>query len=459
MMEASMIHTHATGMCPKATPLSPSNSRFAMTNLLSAACLVLLQGSAAALPQSPDPGAELVFPGLLEKSAREAGNPLATYAAMCALDEEYRASKVFAAIYPEVRFNYEEFLGLPLAGVEAMSLPALAMKPSNAEAVIPPEYEARDAVAVIAEMARSTRLVIYGEEHHLPQTRSIYEQLLRELWREGYRYLAAEAFADEVMSPGFTGPRYTSGYYVMDPVFASAVRTAQRLGFQLVAYDTAERGPAEDGSFRDRTQAENIKKLVFDRDPQAKLLVLAGRGHAAEIPPADGWTPMASVLKRITGIDPFTIYAPTMSQRATPAEEDPVYRWATERDLVTSPTVFVNATEHLCLGSGNCDAYVFWPRFAVQDGRPDWMVKTMGRRAVSIPDAVRKGSGLRLIQAFLAGEPESAVPVDQVLVREGESWPMLMLPEEECWIRAVDTKGKVEGPVSLKAPPHIASDK
>ncbi len=454
-----MIHAHAAGMSPRTVPLPPFNLLFAKSIRLWAVCLVLLQGSAAAWPQSPEPGAELVFPGLLEKPAREAGNPLATYAAMCALDEEYRASKVFAAIYPEVRFNYEEFLGLPLAGVEAMSLPALVMKPSNAEAVIPPEYEARDAVAVIADMARGTRIVICGEEHHLPQTRSIYEQLLRELWREGYRYLAAEAFADEVMSPDFTGPRYTSGYYVMDPVFASAVRTAQRLGFQLVAYDTTERGPAEDTSFRDRTQAENIKKLVFDRDPQAKLLVLAGRGHAAEIPPADGWTPMASVLKRITGIDPFTIYAPTMSQRMTPEEEDPTYRGATARGFVIGPTIFVHDKEHLCLGSGNCDAYVFWPRFAVQDGRPDWMVKTMGRRSVSIPDAVRKGSGLRLIQAFLAGESESAVPVDQVLVREGEAWPALMLPEEECWIRAIDAKGKVEGPISLKVPPHKASDK
>ena len=42
-----------------------------------------------------------------------------------------------------------------------------------------------------------------------------------------------------------------------------------------------------------------LKRLVFDVDPGAKLLVLAGRGHAAEVPPADGWTPMASVLKQL----------------------------------------------------------------------------------------------------------------------------------------------------------------
>jgi hypothetical protein len=447
--------------CPSLTPKESrlSNPWFELRMRLSAICLALPQGPAAALPQTPDPAAELVFPGLLEKSAREAGNPLATYAAMCALDEQYRGSKVFAAIYPEVRFNYEEFLGLPLAGVEAMSLPALRMPPSKAEAGILTEYEARDAVDVIAAMAKGTRLVIYGEEHHLPQTRSVYERLLRELWGQGYRYLAAEAFTDEVMSPDFTCPRYTSGYYVMDPVFASAVRAAQRLGYRLVAYDTAERGPEGDDSFRDRTQAENIKKRVFDRDPQAKVLVLAGRGHAAEVAPADGWTPMASVLKRITGIDPFTVYAPTMSQRLTPAEEDPTYRLATARDLVSGPTIFAKDKEGRCLGSGNCDAYVFWPRITVQDGRPDWMRKTMGREAVPIPEEFRGGSGLRLIQVFPAGDPASAIPVDQVLLREGEPLPTLMLPERECWIRAIDAKGVVVGPVPLKVLAHPPNDK
>src|SRR6266567_9023588 len=254
----------------------------------------------------------LVFPGLLKKEALEAGNPLAPYAAMLALESQYRKSKVFAGIYPEVRFNFEEFVGFPLSGVEAMSLPMYRRKIANAETPIPTGFESESALKVIEREARKTRMVIYGEEHHLPQTRSLYESLLRALWRQGYRYLAAETFTDEVMSHDFKYPDYQSGYYLLDPVFADAVRVAKDLGYKLVAYDTEERGPSGDASFRDRTQAENIKGRTFDRDPQAKVLILAGRGHASEEVAQDGWKPMASVLKRLTGIDPFTAYAPRM---------------------------------------------------------------------------------------------------------------------------------------------------
>jgi len=223
-----------------------------------------------------------VFPGRLKKDALEAGNPLATYAAMIDLESQYRQSKIFAGIYSEIRFNFEEFLGLPLAGVQAMSLPALHRKTPSMETPIPVSYEPESALKVIEREAGKTRLVVFGEEHHLPQTRSLYESLLRVLWRQGYHYLAAEAFTDEVMRTDFKYPDYQSGYYLLDPVFASAVRVAKSTGYKLVAYDTTERGSGVDASFRDRTQAENIKARTFDRDPQAKVFIIAGRGHASE---------------------------------------------------------------------------------------------------------------------------------------------------------------------------------
>jgi hypothetical protein len=423
--------------------------RLGLSALLSGVCVASLHGSASAGPQVGDAAAELLFPGQLEDRARVAGNPLATYTAMLALDARYRASKKLGAIYPEVRCNYEEFLGFPLAGVEAMSLPALRMDPSSEQTPIPPEYEPRAAVDVIVDMAKTTRLVIYGEEHHLPQTRSIYEPLLRELWRLGYRYLAAETFADEVMAPDFTYPSYHSGYYLMDPVYSAAVRTARRLGYRLIAYDTTERGPPGDGSFRDRTEAENIKKRVFDGDPEARVLVIAGRGHAAEVPPADGWTPMASVLKKLTGIDPFTIFAPTMGQRMTPSEEDPRYRFATARDLVHGPTIFVRKNG-ACLGSGNCDAYVFWPRFVVEQGRPDWMTLTLGRRRIAIPDRFAEGGGARLVQAFVAGEPVTAIPADQVVLTDEKEKKVLMLGAGDYSLRTIDRLGTVLAAGPLK---------
>jgi hypothetical protein len=387
----------------------------------------------------------LVPPILLKKEALQAGNPLATYAAMLDLEPQYLKSKVFADFYREIRFNLEEFLGFPLAGVQAMSLPTYRRAKPSVEPPLPEFYRAENAISVIEREARKTRLVIWGEEHHLPQTRSLYEALLRMLWQQGYRYLAAETFADKLMNAEFKYPDYQSGFYLRDPVFAAAIRTARSLGYKLIAYETQERGPTGDGSFRDRKQAENIKARIFDHDPQAKVFIIAGRGHASEETALDGWTPMASVLKRLTGINPLTLYAPRMSQRLTSDEEDPFYRFATSHGLVKEPTIFVNRSEGRLLGSdrGDLDAYLFWPRIEVKDGRPDWMVKELRRKPIKIPRQLLNGSGMRLVQVFKEGEPASAIPIDQVIIDDQSDRKVLMLPKGKFWLRTVDRDSKV----------------
>jgi hypothetical protein len=394
---------------------------------------------------------QLVPPILLKKEALQAGNPLATYAAMLDLEPQYLKSKVFADFYREIRFNLEEFMGFPLAGVQAMSLPTYRRKTPGLESPLPKFYRAESAISVIEREARKTRLVIWGEEHHLPQTRSLYEALLRALWQQGYRYLAAETFDDQLMNPEFKYPDYQSGFYLLDPVFASAIRTARSLGYKLIAYETQERGPAGDGSFRDRKQAENIKARLFDHDPQGKVFIIAGRGHASEETASDGWTPMASVLKRLTGINPLTLYAPRMSQRLTPDEEDPFYRFATSHGLVKEPTIFVNRSEGRLLGAdhGDFDAYIFWPRIEVKDGRPDWMIKELRRKPIRIPRRLLNGSGMRLVQVFKEGEPASAIPIDQIIINDQSDHKVLMLPRGKFWLRAIDRDSKVIGEAAL----------
>jgi hypothetical protein len=395
-------------------------------------------------------GAALVFPGLLAKQAREEGNPFAVLAAMQELEEQYLQSPIFASIYPEVRLNYEQFLGVPDAGPRAMQLPGLRFEPGQVNTSALKGFEPDAAIDVICRRAENTSIVIWGEEHHLPQTRSLYRPLLERLWNQGYRYLAAETFADVVMEDSFARPDYRSGYYLMDPVFATAVRTALALGYQLVAYDTKERGPEGDTGFRDRKQAQNLKERIFDRDPEAKVLVLAGRGHAAEIAPADGWTPMASVLKRLTDIDPFTIYAPTMSERLTREEEHPLYRFAVDKVHISVPTIFIDSEDTIAFGSGNCDACVFWPRVTLQDGRPDWMRTVLGRKDVPIPDPLRTSRGRRLVQAFAEGDLEAVVPIDQILVEPDQPLPVLVLPKGNFWARVVAADKTLAGPVRVE---------
>jgi hypothetical protein len=417
--------------------------------------ILLLLPTLLALGQPPTPQSApkeptLPPPMLLQKEALEAGNPLATYAAMLDLETQYRNSKALAGIYAEVRFNFEEFLGFPMAGVQAMALPNYRKMSAVDGRGLPAGFEPESALAVVEREAQKTRIVIWAEEHHLPQTRSLFEPLLRRLWQHGYRYLAAETFTDRVMDPQFKYPDYRSGYYLMDPVFAAAVRTAKGLGYRLIAYDTSERGPDNDPSFRDCTQAANIKARVFDRDPDAKVFIIAGRLHASEKSAPDGWMPMGATLKQSTGIDPFTVYAPTLGQRLTRDEEHPWYRDADSRGLLKNPTIFVEKTNGRTLGFDACDAYVFWPRFKIEDGRPDWMVTTLGRKRVPIPEALKAGRGRRLIQAFVEGEPVSAIPADQILLEQPNAPGVLMLSPGKYWLRAVDERSTELATASLQ---------
>ena len=395
----------------------------------------------------------LQFPTLIEVEQARKGNPLAAYAVLVELEDKYRASPQFADFYAQVRLMAEEFFGVPDAGLRAMStIGQLRRTFAPGETPIPAGYAPRNALSVIEREAAQTRIVIWGEEHHLPQTRSLYKPMLRMLWKQGYRYLAAETFGDTVMTAGFRFPTFSSGVYLRDPVYASAVRVALDIGYRLIAYEETGESPSGDGSFRDRRQAENLQTRVFARDPQARILVLAGRGHASEETASDGWTPMASVLKRITGIDPFTVFAVRMGERMTPEEEDPLYRFATAHGLVTEPTIFVHTATGRSLGDESFDTFVFWPRTRIVDGRPDWLETVLGRRRVDIPAKLGAGKGLRLVQAFRADEPPTAIPIDQILLTDASRSAKLMLPPGACWIRTIDRTGTVIAEARLAIP-------
>lgn len=401
-----------------------------------------------ASPDTASADPRLPFPGMLEREALLRGNPLATYAAMRQREPAYLKSPVFRAIYPEIRLGFEQFLGLPCAGLQAMDRMAPAAQTADSASL--EAYSAVPAVDVIARAAERTRIVIIAEEHHLPQTRSLFEPLLSALHRRGYRYLAAEAFEDADVS-ALREPDYQTGYYIRDPVFASAIRTALDLGYRLVSYDTREQR-ADSPSFRDVRQAENIIARTLATDTAARVLVIAGRLHAAEVPAPDGWTPMGHVLKTLTGIDPFTVYTPTMTARLRPETEHPAYRAATARGLVRQPVILVHRTNATLLGTTAFDAYAFFPRPRLLHGRPDWLVTTLHRMPVEVPDALVPSQGVRLIQAFPAGSDPSSIPSDQILVETGAAVPRLMLKAGSYRLRGVGARGDTTAWMPVRVP-------
>jgi hypothetical protein len=328
----------------------------------------------------------------------------------------------------------EEFLGLPRAGLEAMQLKSLRQHYENNSDKLPGGYHPVSALKVISKEASKHRIIIWGEEHHLSQSRAIYSAILRELWKKGFRYLAAETFSPDIESANTSYVTYNDGYYLQDVVFADAVRTAKKLGFKLIAYDNKEKE-------RDKRQAELIKEKIFDKDPNAKVFIIAGRGHISEKISSDGWEPMGYCLEKLTGLDAFTIYAPTMSERISPDEEHPAYRDADKQNLLKEICIFVNEKKGSYYGTESMDAYVFFPRVKYISGRPDWLFNILGRKPVTVPKELITSATPLLIQAFPGNDPAKSIPADQVLITAAGDPPSLALEPGIYWLRSIERNG------------------
>ncbi len=234
------------------------------------------------------------------------------------------------------------------------------------------------AVPYIAERAADHRFVIVNERHHASSDRLLTMALLKPLYDQGFRYLAAEGVWHGD-APGIRGyPVSSTGYYVNDAVFAEMVRQALALGFAVVGYEhEAGQLPVEamnDQQTRDYWQAHNLIARTIAGDETGKVLVHCGYEHAYESRSAR-WTPMAHYLRQAAGIDPLTVDQTMLSERATSAHEHPVRRAADERGLPTGePTVLVDETGALVPIEGpSVDIRVLGLRTEYEAGRPTWM--------------------------------------------------------------------------------------
>lgn len=378
-------------------------------------------------------------PLVLHNDSTLNGNPFPNYKEMLILEEKYVKFPPLTRVYWEQRYMAEEFMGLHQSGLEAMGLFKSGW---NVDDTIPDFYNPVSAIQVIKEEATKTKIVIWAEEHHLQQTRSYYSLMIHELWKLGYRYLAAESFSPKIQSLSSNFLSYESGLYTRDPVFAFAVHEALLLGFKIIDYDPLELGGPADINFRDRKSAENILSKVFMKDSAAKLLIFAGRLHTAECT-ENGWEPLGAVLKRITNINPFTIYAPTMTERLKPEEEHPAYKQAITNFKIKEPTIFKNKKDgSLYTLNGTFDAYVFFPRTTLINGRPNWLFTIQGRKKITLKLPI--SNEMILVQALPLQDKVGIVPIDQYLTKPGSKKVALALPQGKYLIRFIIGKGIIQ---------------
>jgi len=137
------------------------------------------------------------------------------------------------------------------------------------------------------------KVVMINEAHHIPTHRLLVANLLDTLYKQGFKYLAMEAFVGDSL---FNKTGYVSadnGYYLREPNFANLVRKAYKLGFTVLGYDVMTAN-------RDSAQAENIYNHTIKQDSTAKVIVLAGWGHIDK-------NSMVGEFEKISGVDPLTI--------------------------------------------------------------------------------------------------------------------------------------------------------
>lgn len=166
---------------------------------------------------------------------------------------------------------------------------------------------------IIDSLADESPLMIFNEAHHWPQCRYQLKRLLPKLKAKGFTSLFLEAINKyETSAINLGAPlNQKAGTYTSDPTFANLIRDAQKLGIQIYGYEFNGETPQEGesrGQARERIQAENIIKIITEKDilDTGKVLVYCGYSHAKE-KVTTSVKSMATHLKEKLRINPITI--------------------------------------------------------------------------------------------------------------------------------------------------------
>ena len=303
-----------------------------------------------------------------------------------------------------------------------------------------------DAREYILQRARTERMIIINEAHHNPRHRVFTASLLPKLARLGFRYFAVEGLdAQDSLLNQRGYPTLKTGYYTKEPQFAHLLRTARQTGFQLVPYDYGfahESDPAAGILARETAQARNIHRML-QADPTAKIVVHCGFSHANE-GPNGMYTQMAMAghLRKLTGLDPFTIDQTVLTESGTPGGEYACYR------LAKAPTssVFLDARQRAFGAAGSqmsVDLHVFHPRTTYRSGRPEW-VYSAGRQPVAVAKPAKMGFPCLILAYTLAENTADAIPVDIVELQGPDDRKALALAKGQYLLIAKDPAGNTQ---------------
>ncbi|MGB3005614.1 MAG: hypothetical protein WBC06_03830 [Chitinophagaceae bacterium] len=286
------------------------------------------------------------------------------------------------------------------------------------------------------------KVIMINESPAKPVHRAFTYSLLEDLYKEGYRYLAMEAF-NNLANKCLDSVNVFTGYYICEPIAAELTRKALQIGYTLISYEDTL-ALKHTGSQRDSIQAENIYSVI-KKDSSAKILVHAGYGHISEEKIGD-YTPMASWFKKISGIDPFTIDQTGMTEGGEFEYGRIFYQYFNSRYKISEPSVvFQNKRPFNPLFEKGYDLLVMHPPTVYQHNRPNWISLNGDRKPALIQPTEKL---LFFVQAYNENEYNAEninllVPADQTYIANREGYYCLYLKKGKYKIILRDISYKI----------------
>lgn len=314
----------------------------------------------------------------------------------------------------------------------------------------------------IIQQAKSFRMVMINEAHNRPQHRIFTKSILKDLYDQGFNVLMVEGmrYSSNVMSKGY--PVDTDGVYINEPIYASMIRYARKIGFDIETYyyyeskkipywdDTIkldDRGsvkyinyidkdslvikvlPSGDKTYYqtsryEQEQAKNVYNIM-QRHPNSKFLMHVGYCHLCEYAESE----MASKLKRIlNGEDFLTIDQTLLNEQRNIT--DTISHTILKRDHPFFVEDGLSNSVHVTPG-GRMDYLLLNSKLADSLGRPNYLFYDVEPRYVYNIPGNFTGPEDYIFAAYPIDEynveKEHTIAVDVVYAKKGATAPPLLL--------------------------------
>ncbi len=278
----------------------------------------------------------------------------------------------------------------------------------------------KSAKSFILKKAKSERVIMFNEAHHMPLHRAFILSLLPELKKQGFNYLALEAlnYLDENNLNARKSVTQSTGTYTAEPVYAELINLALTQGFKIIAYE--EKGFCSESGLdcrikREKEQALNLSNFM-KTDSSAKIIVIAGYDHIME---NNSFKMMAQYFQENTMINPLTIDQVDMCERSNIKCEEPTYRFISKKHSFKEPMVgFLNSSPIVLSDKkGKVDVQVIFPRTSFENDRPNWWNTFQTKKKFDLNYLTSKVEKKKwvIIQAFdVKNYDSNAIPTDQM---------------------------------------------